>query len=188
MEVVMLTAKQIADLVTLLRALFGLGLVWIGLTEGEQGLQKAVLLMIAAWTGDTLDGKIARRDRNYYHTWIGDHDLEIDMAVSVGLLIYLITSGFIHVWIAGIYILLWAIILLRWRNVNVLGMLSQAPIYGFFFWIALTRLPNVGIWILIWIVLAIIITWPQFPQQVVPGFIHGIRELFTNRGEIGRDQ
>lgn len=184
----MLTAKQVADIVTLLRALLGLGLVWLGVTEGVQGLQKAVLLMIAAWTSDVLDGKIARRERNYYHTWLGDHDLEIDMAVSVGLLFYLITSGFIDVWIASVYVLVWAFILWRWRNVTVLGMLSQAPIYGFFIWIAFTRMPNVGIWILIWMVVAIILTWPQFPKQVVPGFINGLQEFLTNKSEIGGDQ
>jgi phosphatidylglycerophosphate synthase len=187
-EVKMLTAKQVADLVTLLRAFIGLGLVWLGLTEGAQGLHKAVLLMIAAWTGDTLDGKIARRDKGYYHTWIGDHDLEIDMAVSAGLLVYMIISGFVTLWIAGVYVLFCALILWRWRNFNVLGMLSQAPVYGYFIWIALTRLPNVGIWIIVWIVVAIIITWPQFPEQVVPGFLNGMREFLANRSEIRRDR
>ena len=110
------------------------------------------------------------------------------MAVSAGLLVYLIAARFINVWIAFLYVLVWAFLLWRWKKIKVLGMLSQAPIYGFFIWIALTRLPNVGIWILIWIVVAIIITWPQFPQQVVPGFLHGLREFFTNGSEIGRDQ
>jgi phosphatidylglycerophosphate synthase len=178
----MLTAKQVADMVTLLRALLGLGLVWLGLTEGAQGLQKAILLMIAAWTGDILDGKIARRNREFYHTWIGDHDLEIDMAVSAGLLFYLFTSGFINVWIVSVYVLVWAFIFWRWRNVTVLGMLSQGPIYGYFIWIAVSRLPNVGIWIIIWMVIAIILTWPQFPKHVVPGFLNGMRDFFAGSG------
>ena len=183
----MLTAKRVADFITLFRGLLGLSLVWLGLAEGAQGLQKAVLIMITDWTGDTIDGKIARRSKSYYHTWIGDHDLEIDMAVSCGLLVYLVTSGYISVWIASIYVLLWAYIFWRWRNIKVLGMLSQAPIYGYFIWIALTELPNVGIWILVWIVVAIIVTWPQFPQQIVPGFINGMREFIINRGEVGEE-
>ena len=183
----MLTAKSVADFITLFRAILGLSLVWLGLTEGAQGMQKAVLIMITNWTCDTIDGKIARRSKHYYHTWIGDHDLEIDMAVSCGLLVYLVTSGFISVWIASFYVLLWAYIFWRWRNVKVLGMLSQAPIYGFFIWIAFTKLPNVGVWILVWIVIAIIITWPQFPQQVVPDFINGMREFIINRREVGED-
>lgn len=183
----MLSAKQVADLVTWFRALLGLGLVWLGLTEGEQGLSKAVWIMIIDWTADTLDGKIARREKGYYHTWIGDHDLEVDMAISAGLLIYMITSGFVNVWIASIYVLIWTYIFWRWRQAKVLGMISQAPIYGYFIWITVTRLPSVGVWIIVWIVVAIIITWPQFPQKVVPGFINGLREFIIWRKETRKD-
>jgi len=184
----MLSAKKVADLVTLLRVFLGLGLVWLGLTQGALGLNKAVWLMIIDWTADTVDGKIARREKEYYHTWIGDHDLEIDMTVSAGLLVYLITAGFVNVWLACIYLLFWTVVFWRWRKVRVLGMLSQAPIYGYFIWIALNRLPNVGIWIIVWMAIAIIITWPQFPQQIVPGFLDGIREFIINRKEVGKDR
>ncbi len=56
--------------------------------------------MIANWTGDLLDGRIARRSRMVDHTWIGDHDLEVDMAVSTGLLVYMQQSGFVNIWLA----------------------------------------------------------------------------------------
>lgn len=180
----MFTAKQLADFITLLRGFLGFILVWIGINEGPNGLQKAVLIMIAAWTGDTIDGKIARRSKEQINTWIGDHDLEIDLAVSCGLLVYLITAGFVPVWIASFYVIFWFIVFFRWRNVKVLGMLSQAPIYAWFIWVAITTLPNVGIWILVWVVVAIILTWPQFPQQVVPGFLDGFREFLINRGKL----
>lgn len=178
---IVLTAKQLADFVTLFRVFLGLGFVCLGLTEGALGLNKAVLIMIAAWTGDALDGRIARKSKNYYHTWIGDHDLEFDMAVSCCLLVYLTASDYIGVWIAGAYVLFWVFVIWRWSNFNVLGMLSQTPIYGYFIWIAATRLPLVGMWIFIWMVVALIITWPQFPQQVVPGFLRGLREFWINR-------
>jgi hypothetical protein len=183
----MLSAKQVADLITGFRAILGLCLVYLGLTEGAQGLNKVVWIMILDWTGDAIDGKIASREKDPYHTWIGDHDLEVDMAVSVGLLIYMIASGFINVWAASFYLLFWTIVFWRWRNVKVLGMLSQAPIYGFFIWIALTGSSNVGIWILVWIVVAIIVTWPQFPKQVVPGFINGMQRFFSKSKNIGKD-
>jgi len=57
----MLNAKQVADIVTLLRGLLGFGLVWLGLTEGSEGINKAVFIMFLTWTGDAIDGKIARR-------------------------------------------------------------------------------------------------------------------------------
>jgi phosphatidylglycerophosphate synthase len=182
------SAKQIADFITLLRALLGFSLVWIGLTEGADGLQKAVLIMIVGWTGDTIDGKIARRSKQSYNTWLGDHDLEIDMVVSCGLLVFLITAGYVAVWVASLYVLFWFFVFWRWRNIKVLGMLSQAPIYAWFLLVALLSLPNVGIWILVWMVVAIILTWPQFPQQVVPGFLDGFREFLINRNNIEEDR
>ena len=184
----MLNAKQVADFVTIFRGFLGLGLVWIGLTEGVGGLNKAILIMIIAWTGDAVDGKIARRSKDIYQTWIGSHDLEIDMAVACALLVYLITSGFINPWFASIYVLVWTVILWHWKNLRVLGMLSQAPIYGYFVVIALTVLPNVGIWIIVWIVIAIIITWPQFPKLVVPGFLNRMREFLINFRSVGGDK
>jgi hypothetical protein len=187
LEEVLITAKRVADFLTVLRAFLGFSLVWIGVMEGAQGLSKAVMIMIADWTGDTIDGKIARRSKEYVHTWIGDHDLEVDMAVSCGLLVYMVTAGFVNIYVASGYVLFWTIIMWRWRNFKVFGMLSQAPIYGWFVWVAITRLPNVGIWILVWIVIAIILTWPQFPQQVIPGFFGSVREFMMSREKVGKD-
>jgi hypothetical protein len=122
-----------------------------------------------------------------YNSWIGDHDLEFDMAVSCALLVYLITSGFVNAWVASIYILLWTFILWRWKNLRVLGMLSQAPIYGYFIAVALLLVPKFGVWILVWIAAAVIITWPQFPNMIVPGFLNGMREFLINFKHFGED-
>lgn len=184
----MLNAKQVADFVTIFRGILGFGLVWIGLTEGAGGLNKAILIMIIAWTGDAIDGKIARRSKELYQTWIGSHDLEIDMAVACALLVYLLTSGFLNPWVASIYVIVWTIILWHWKNLRVLAMLSQAPIYAYFIVIAFTQLPNVGVWIIVWVVLAIILTWPQFPNLVVPGFLKGMREFLINFRSVGGDK
>jgi phosphatidylglycerophosphate synthase len=183
----MLNAKQVADFVTLSRGLLGFGLVWLGLSKGAQGLAQAVMIMIIAWTADAIDGKIARRSKEKYNSWIGDHDLEFDMAVSCALLVYLITSGFVNAWVASIYILLWTFILWRWKNLRVLGMLSQAPIYGYFIAVALLLVPKFGVWILVWIAAAVIITWPQFPNMIVPGFLNGMREFLINFKHFGED-
>jgi len=184
----MINAKQIADFVTLFRGMLGFGLVWLGLTKGDEGLQTTVFIMLVAWTGDVIDGRIARRSRKKYQSWIGIHDLEIDMAVSCGLLVYLVTAGFLNIWLASIYILLWTFIFWRWKNIRVLGMLSQAPIYAYFILISLVELPNAGVWILAWIVIAVIITWPQFPKVIVPGFIDGMREFLINYRNLDNDK
>ena len=184
----MLNAKQVADILTIFRAFLGLGLVWLGLTEGAGGLGKAVIIMIIDWPGDAIDGRIARRSKDLYHSWIGDHDLEVDMAVSCGLLVYMITAGFVNPWFASAYILIWTIIFWRWKNIRVLGMLSQAPIYAYFVYISLVVVPNIGVWILVWMLFAIILTWPQFPRSVVPGFLDGMREFLIKSINVGEDK
>jgi len=48
-----------------------------------------------------MDGPISRRSRVIYHTWIGDHDLQVDMAVSVGLLLYMLAAGYVSWWLGA---------------------------------------------------------------------------------------
>jgi cardiolipin synthase len=171
----MIVAKQVADLITYARAFMGFGMAWLGLTEGPAGLPLVIWLLIADWTGDSIDGSLARRSRIQYRTWIGDHDLQVDMAVSVGLLIYLLASSFVSVWLALVYIIIWALVFLRLGVPRSLGMLFQAPIYAWFIWIAIRTMPGIGVWLVVWIAVAMIVTWPRFPREVIPGFISGMR-------------
>jgi hypothetical protein len=170
----MIVAKQVADFITLSRALLGLLLVWLGITQGAEALPLAAWIMLADWGGDMVDGRIARRSRVQYHTWIGDHDLEVDMTVSVGLLIYMLAAGFVNIWVGAIYIVLWG--LYFWRNgiPRSPGMLFQAPIYAWFIYALLRAVPVAGVAILVFMTLAIVVTWPYFPKVMVPGFLKGI--------------
>jgi len=95
----MIVAKQFADLITATRGLIAFFLIWLGSSHGAEGLSLAVWLMLADWIGDAIDGPISRRSSVKYHTWIGDHDLEVDMTVSIGLLIYLLQSGYLSIWV-----------------------------------------------------------------------------------------
>jgi hypothetical protein len=173
----MLVAKQVADFLTLTRVLLVFILIWLGLTQGVDGLPAAALLLMLSWTTDALDGPIARRSRVQYHTWLGDHDLEVDMAVAAGLLAYMILSGFVNTLIGAVYAVAWVLVFLRWGVLRSPGMLFQAPIYGWFIWLALTRDPLYGGLMVIWILCAIAITWPRFPNEVIPGFLAGMRAL-----------
>lgn len=179
----MLVAKQVADLITTSRALLAFYLAWLGVTQGETALPIIVWLMIANWTGDTCDGALARRSRISSHTWVGDHDLEIDILVSLGLLVYMMTAGLANILLGGLYLLAWVVIILWWGFPRALGMLIQAPIYGGFIWTAVLRAPGHGWWLVVWIVLAVAITWPRFPQEVVPGFLDGLRAIGRQRPE-----
>jgi hypothetical protein len=175
-----LVAKQVADLLTFSRVVIGVYLAWLGFTGGIDALPWVVWLMIADWTGDCLDGRIARRSRISYNSWIGDHDLQVDMAVSLGLLVYLAASGLTPVWAAVFYVLCWGFYFYRAGVLKSMGMLFQAPIYAWFIFAAVSRAPNPGLWLVVWIIAAILLTWPMFPNQVIPNFLDGMRKLKRN--------
>jgi phosphatidylglycerophosphate synthase len=139
--------------------------------------------MIISWTSDSLDGMFARRSRVQYHSWIGDHDLEVDIVVSLGLLIFLLTSGLVNQWLAVTYFIF--VISIYWYVgfPRSFGMLIQAPVYGWFIWVALRDASQVGKWMLVWIVAAVVTTWPRFPKEIVPDFVGGIRALVERDGD-----
>lgn len=171
-------AKQIADAITLVRGLIAVALAWLGVARPAGHLFLAVGLLILDWTGDNLDGLFARRDPRGAHSWIGDHDLEIDMLVAAGLLVYLLGAGLVNPWLAAVYVVAWALAFQRLRGVpRPLGMLFQAPIYAWFIVAAVAQAPQVGLWLLVWILAAIVVTWPRFPRDVVPGFLNAMRRL-----------
>jgi len=177
----MLAVKQLADLLTLSRALLIIPLVWIGLFEKEYGLLAAVLLLLFSWVSDVLDGPIARRSREKSQTWIGDHDLEADILVSVGLLVFKLLGGYLPLWIGACYALLWSINFLRIGTQRTLGMLLQAPINAFFIIITLQYEPEAGSWLVGVILLVLIGTWPRFPNEVLPDFLAEMRENLFKR-------
>jgi cardiolipin synthase len=71
----MTQTKTIADILTSVRFLLGLYLIWLGLRGGSEAMTTAVLMLLVAWISDVLDGPLARRDQRGIHTRIGDHDL-----------------------------------------------------------------------------------------------------------------
>lgn len=170
-------AKQVADFFTLFRALLAPALMLLGYIRGGAGLPMASWLLIASWMSDSLDGPLARRSRIKYRTWLGDHDLEVDMWASFGLMIYMLLAGYLAWQMVAIYIMLWAIIFGRWGMQRSLGMLFQAPIYGWFIYLALHFAPQAGFWVVGWIIAVVIITWPRFPEEVVPGFLQGMQAV-----------
>ena len=140
----MLVAKQVADFITITRGLLFIVFPWMGITYGAAGLPLAALTMIYAWASDAIDGKLARRSSRIFHTWIGDHDLEVDMLVSIGLLIYMLLSDYISTKVGALYLAGWVFIFVFLGFHRSLGMTFQAPIYGWFLWVAIRDAPVYG--------------------------------------------
>ncbi len=173
--------KQIADLLTASRVLLALSLPWLGFKKGTAGLSSAVWLVVLSWTSDILDGPLARRSRAPRQTWVGDHDLQADMVFAVGLLVYLALAGLWSPLVATVYLLIWALVFRTHALTKGLGSLFQTAIYGSFIWIALRQAPADGRWLVVWIVAAIVATWPRFPRELVPDFLADMRKIATRR-------
>ncbi len=181
----MLVSKQIADVLTGVRVIMSIYIAWLGITQGEATLPLAIWLLFASWTSDAFDGPLARRSSRRYQTWIGDHDLEVDIGFSAGLVVYMMGAGLVSVLLGGGYLLFWAAFFF-WLGVpRSMGMVVQAPIYGWFIWVAMRDAPAAGIWLLVWIASVIILTWPKFPREVVPEWLAGIRAVFERRSPQG---
>jgi phosphatidylglycerophosphate synthase len=172
----MIRAKTIADTLTVTRVFLALFILWLGVTGGSEALPAAMTALIFAWATDLLDGPFARRDPTAPQTWVGEHDLQADMSVGLGVLGYLTFAGFAPVWLGLAYLAVCAALLLIFRSIHV-GMLVQAPPYAMMLYVALRFATLQGGIAVAWILLAVIVTWPRFPNETVPGFLRGMREL-----------
>lgn len=180
--------KQLADLITWARLGIAGLLALLGMHLGARALPWAAWLLLLSWTGDSMDGALARREPEAAQTWIGMHDLEVDVAVAAGLLIYLAASGYVPKLLAGGYFLAWAGVYFVYGLQRPLEMLFQGPIYGWFIWEAARDPSRTGWWLILWIVVAIILTWPKAVQEIVPGFLRGMMNLERKRGRTNEPE
>ena len=137
--------------------------------------------MLLDWTGDFVDGGIAKRSRNPRRTWIGDSDIYVDAWMSVCLGVYLVSAGFVGLAFGFWYSLGWTLILWRFGLEKNLLMLAQTPIYLWFILSTLRIIPALGSWLVCWILIALTINWRRFSKDIVPKFIHGIASMWRDR-------
>jgi hypothetical protein len=157
-------------------------LAWLGFTHGVEALPLVILVMLFCWTGDYVDGGIARLNQPRRTSWLGDHDLQVDLIVSLGLGAYLVGAGFLNWYIACGYLVVCGLAVWRFGPDRNLLMLVQAFIYGYFIWVALREFPQTGRWLVVWVLAATALSWRRFSNQVVPEFIQGMRSIWRNSG------
>ncbi len=178
----MFAARHFADLLTGLRALIALSLPIIGFSRGASALPLVVYLVLIGWISDYFDGVIARRGDAIGESALGKRDLEIDVLVSLGLLIYLTLASFLPFIIALFYVLGGVTLLVRGSFDKTSGSLLQAPIYLYFLWLGTREAPQAAMWVLYWVVLNLSFTWRRFLYGVIPEFLGGFRDLLRRRG------
>jgi cardiolipin synthase (CMP-forming) len=172
--------KRLADGLSMTRFLLALCLVWLGFSQGAAGLNLAVTVLLAAWLTDVVDGPLARSSGVKTQTWIGAHDIYIDVAMGTAATIYLQRAGFLDGRIAVAYLLIWAIIF--WRLSSLLktfGAIFQAPVYGWFIWTAMRHVPKVGLWLLLYVAVYVILAWNHLMRRGLPEFLQGLRDGLT---------
>jgi hypothetical protein len=175
--------KRVADLITGGRLLFGAGFVWLGIAKGVAGLPLAGVLLLANWTADSADGPLARSHHPPRRTWLGDHDLEVDMLVSAGVLVYLVTSGLAPALLAAAYLVLWLVIFTAVGILQALGVLAQVPVYGWLMANLLREVPAFGWWLLAWALVAGLVRGRYFLEERLPEFFRGLGEVWRKVGE-----
>lgn len=176
----MVRIKTVADTLTSIRFLLGLYLIWLGLRGGPEAVAAAALTLLVAWATDVLDGPLARRDPRGIQTWIGDHDLEADMTVALGVWAYLVLAGFLSFWLAVAYVVAAAAALWHFGSIHLAWGLQALP-YGTMIWTAWRTVPTYGALLVAWVGFVLVATWPRFPQQTLPEFLGGMRNLLRRR-------
>jgi len=173
----MLTPSTFANILTGLRAVVALLLPVFGALQGREALASSVYLMLVAWVSDYFDGTLARRHSSHRPSWLGAHDLQVDLLVAMGLLLYLLQSGYVSTLFALGYVVAWMLALRRFGMDKTTGSLLQGPIYGIFLWIAAQDAPAAALWVPAWVVVVLSISWRRFLGQVLPEFFAGLGRL-----------
>jgi phosphatidylglycerophosphate synthase len=172
------SARVLADALTLTRGLSGALLVWLGWSSGA--LPWALATLVFAWSADILDGAVARCGANPRRSWVGENDLLFDVWVAVGVSGYLTLVGYVPLLVGGSYLVI-AWLPAAYLQSKALAEAAQAVPYASLVLIGLRDAPLYGMLTLVWIGLAVVITWPRFPRRQVPEFIGGMRELLGDR-------
>ncbi len=138
--------KTLADLLTGTRVALAAAIAWQGLARGAQALPTVVVMVVASWITDLLDGPLARRSGVECQTWVGSHDPEADLSTSLGLSTFLAAAGMLRPWVAVALAL--ATILVWVRCSYALAWPLYALPYALLIRATLAALPTLG-WALI---------------------------------------
>jgi len=149
--------------------------IWLGLAKGIEALSVMAVLLIYNWSSDSLDGPLSRRSLPRIKSWIGEHDLHVDMLIGASVLAYLALSDVLSWQLALLYLLLWLIFFWLKGVQKSMGAVFQALVYLLFIITVFREATFYGWVIVAWMVVAMALTWPKFPKVIVPDFLNGLR-------------
>jgi len=168
--------QLLADVLTISRVFIGISFIVLGVGWGAEFISTAILFMLLAWLTDMLDGPLARLDIDHPQTWIGSHDSEADLIVSLGITGYLVLSGYFTIWLGGTLLLL--IPGLWFFHSQQLAWPFYAIPYVSLIFISLKADPIYGQIALVVLILIGIIYRERLRSRYVPEFLQTLKNLF----------
>lgn len=172
---VMKYGKRIADLLTIARALLGIGIAVLGLVGGKDALPLVVVALVLAWLTDLLDGVFARRDPDPAPSRLSGHDAKADMAVGLGVMGYLMFSGYVAMWL-GTLIILAAIAVRIWHS-RGLAFPFFAISYLFLGVVIWQQQPNLFAIIGAYLLIVFVLRWRRLRDEYLPEFFDAVSSL-----------
>ncbi|MGH2541481.1 MAG: CDP-alcohol phosphatidyltransferase family protein [Ardenticatenaceae bacterium] len=94
-----ISPKFLADLLTLTRVVVALGILGAAWRGDRSSLPWVVAVTVLAWSGDMLDGWLAKRGGYSPISWVGRHDHEVDASLAGATMIYLWRIGLVPGWL-----------------------------------------------------------------------------------------
>ncbi|MEW5932731.1 MAG: hypothetical protein AB1816_04040 [Bacillota bacterium] len=172
-------ARRLANTLTAMRGAITLMMVLEAKRLPAEAIRRVILLSLAGWTTDVLDGKLGRYSRLPGGIW-ARLDLPLDMAMAW-------TIGWVFsVWgyypqdvYLGYALLATVATLLRPNRTTVMAF--SAPVTALPLWMSWRTDPRLGLAYLAWILAVLYLDWRRF-CGVVASFINGLpprqREYF----------
>lgn len=144
--------KRLADALTFSRLIAGFALVAMGLIWGRQALVPAVALGLLAWSTDSIDGALARRDPNWRPTWVGEQDITFDAALALGILAYFVLSGLFPARFALGWVGVWAVLYI-WTRERAVLLLGLGGVDGMTLYALFRANADLGWLVILWMVI-----------------------------------
>jgi hypothetical protein len=179
--------KRMADWLTASRAVIAVAIASLGFW-GREALWVVVLLFIAGWTTDVLDGRLARQARRLslvsarprdrlakLNSWLGEHEFGFDMLMVFSGLVYMAKVGYVSPELAVVYTGIAGVVIALLRSKSVTELFAF-PLTALPLVIAYEYEPWVAYLYLAWIALALLFDWGRF-VGVVREFLQGMKRL-----------
>lgn len=157
--------RTLADIATALRLGIAAYIVYAGLQQGRESFGAVAAATLIGWTLDTVDGHLARAASNPEPTWFGRNERYIDTTMILAGFVYLTLIGIVPVWLFVAYLLVSALVLIRFRSIALLTVL-EGPLALLIPATALFLAP-LWFWLFVaWGVVALILDWRRLRVRI----------------------